>query len=277
MKQLQPHLPARLGLDDDEPCGPSIEVLSPEVLAAVRPLPVREVGEATEDDINRVEAERAEWAARKVDVIKQAAAELSVTAATAHGQRPDTTNDESASDPEPRPVIVGPSQGSSDTDATRKGKALHLVMELVDYVNPDDLDAVVAHACAAEAAGGHEAEIREWAANCLGSEAVARAVAADEMHCEVPFTVKVDDRFETGRIDLLIREGNSITVIDWKSDDIKPGEEVAKAEEHHAGQANAYVRALKIAVPDLAVMEVIFVFARTGGEAAIGLEPDALF
>ena len=255
----------------------TFEVLPPEVLAAVRRLPVREVAEATEDDINRVEAERAEWAARKVDVIKQAAAELIVTAATAHGQRPDTTNDESASDPEPRPVIVGPSQGSSDTDATRKGKALHLVMELVDYVNPDDLDAVVAHACAAEGAEEHEAEIREWAANCLGSEAVARAVAADEMHCEVPFTVKVDDHFEVGRIDLLIREGNSITVIDWKSDTVMPGEEVAQAQEYHAGQANAYVRALKIAVPGLAVMEVIFVFARTGGQAAIGLEPDALF
>ncbi len=125
---------------------------------------------------------------------------------------------------------------------------------------------------------GHAPDLVQNSQELVGiHDAVARAIAADEMHREVPFTIKVDGHFEVGRIDLLIREGGTITVIDWKSDFIEPGGEEAKAEMAHAGQANAYARALRLTVPSLPVKEVIFVFARTGGQAVIQLEPDALF
>ncbi len=264
-----------------------LEVLAPGVLDAVEALPTPVIAEPAAADVAAAESERAAWLARRADLLERAKVELEVTAASAHGERlepingeddlDDETADDSAADPEGRPGVVGRGDDESDTEATRKGKALHLVMELVDYANPGDLDAVVKHACKAEDAEGFEAEIREWVDNCLASDAVARAIAADEMHREVPFTIKVDEHFEVGRIDLLIREGATITVIDWKSDDITAGQEDAKAELAHAGQANAYARALRLTVPSLPVKEVIFVFARTGGQAVIQLEPDALF
>ena len=59
-------------------------------------------------------------------------------------------------------------------------------------------------------------------------------------------------------------------VIDWKSDRVKPGTEQAHTEAWHRHQAEAYVRALRASVPEsLHVNEVVFVYARTGGQGAI--------
>jgi ATP-dependent exoDNAse (exonuclease V) beta subunit len=110
---------------------------------------------------------------------------------------------------------------------------------------------------------------------CLASEAVRRAIAADEMHREVPFNIAIDDgeAYEVGRIDLLMREGDDLTVIDWKSDRVKPGDEQVHTESWHRHQAEAYVRALRTSLPEhMHVNEVVFVYARTGGEGTIRSE-----
>jgi ATP-dependent helicase/nuclease subunit A len=267
-----------------------LQVIPADVLAAVEALPVPEVGNVPADEVAAAEAEREGWQHRRGALIELASAELSVTAATAHGAgaEPDAPvsgeddllddsreRDGVAADGEsPASPLSGPPRDDSDTEATRKGRALHLVMEIIDYADPGDLDAAVAHACAEEGAEGHEAEVRQWVDACLSAPAVARAIAADEVHREVPFTIATGEgdaeAYEVGRIDLLLREGDDLTVIDWKSDRVEPGDEQAHTEAWHRHQAEAYVRALRASLPDdLHVNEVVFVYARTGGEGTI--------
>ena len=279
-KQVVPHLPDWAPIHHLEPAGGPVRVLAPEVLAAVEALPVGEAEEPDTGQVTAAGAGRGEWEAARRALIADASVEMLVVAATTHDadasrRNEDGLQDDSLADAEPGPVMVGRSGTSVDTEATRTGRALHLVMEWIDFAAPGDRNAIVHRACAAEGAEGHEAAVRGWVDTCLASDAVARALGADEMHREVPFTIAAGDGFEVGRIDLLIREGDEITVIDWKSDRVDPGSEQAHAEAVHRGQADAYVRALRASAPDLSVKEVIFVFARTGGEAS--LAPTGLF
>ncbi len=107
---------------------------------------------------------------------------------------------------------------------------------------------------------------------CLNSDAVTRAIAADEAWREVPYMIATDSGFESGRIDLLIREGDALAVIDWKSDSIGPDAAYAGAESQRT-QAEAYVRALE-KTTGMVVKEVIFVFARAKAEASLSDFPD---
>jgi ATP-dependent helicase/nuclease subunit A len=280
------------GADDD-----MVNVVPADELAAVEPLPGADPGEADDAAVSAAQADREAWLEDRGQLLQAASAELQVTAATAHGADREPgggedlpvsgeddlpadagADDTSAADEAPGPALTATAADDGDTEATRKGRALHLVMEIIDYEAPGDLDAAVAHACAEENATGHEAEVRAWVGACLASDAVRRAIAADEIHREVPFTIVVDEgkAYEVGRIDLLIREGDDLTVVDWKSDRVKAGDEQAHTEKWHRHQADAYVRALRASLPEqFHVNEVVFVYARTGGEGAI--RPEQLF
>ena len=282
--------PANAGLKRDD----GVHVIPPAVLDAIDPLEVAQVADASPADVEQARAERERWGQDRAALMDRASVALRQTAATQHDAQawadahPPNLEDDDLDDPveadddeQPARFVTPARPPGADSEATRKGKALHLVMELIDYSAPADLDAAVRNACLAEDAAGFEAEVRAWVDACLTSDAVRRAVAADEMHREVPFTIAIgegDERgFEVGRIDLLIREGNSVTVIDWKSDaKVKPGGEQAHTEAMHRGQADAYVRALRASLPDdLHVGEVVFVYARTGGQGVI--RPEGLF
>ena len=102
---------------------------------------------------------------------------------------------------------------------------------------------------------------------CLAAPVVARALSADELWREVPYTVRVADGYATGRIDLLFLEGGELVVADWKSDAMGPAG-VAAAAETHRPQAEAYSRAIA-AVSGLRVKEIVFVFPRAGSECAV--------
>jgi ATP-dependent exoDNAse (exonuclease V) beta subunit len=102
---------------------------------------------------------------------------------------------------------------------------------------------------------------------CLASPVVARALAANELLREVPYTLRVEDGYATGRIDLAFREDDELVVADWKSDSVGPGA-VEVAAESHRPQAEAYVRALEDTT-DMRVNEVVFVFPRARAERAI--------
>ena len=73
-------------------------------------------------------------------------------------------------------------------------------------------------------------EVLEMARACLASPVVARALAADELWREVPYTRRVADGYATGRIDLVFREGDELVVADWKSDSVGPDGVEAAAE-----------------------------------------------
>jgi ATP-dependent exoDNAse (exonuclease V) beta subunit len=110
-------------------------------------------------------------------------------------------------------------------------------------------------------------EVLEMARACLASPVVARALAADDIWREVPYTLRVADGYSTGRIDLVFREGGQLVVADWKSDSVGPAA-VADAAELHRPQAQAYAKALEASTGSR-VEEVVFVFPRAKSEASV--------
>jgi ATP-dependent exoDNAse (exonuclease V) beta subunit len=130
-----------------------------------------------------------------------------------------------------------------------------------------DLNAVTDSVCEEADVMDRRDEVLEMARRCLASESVRRAIASASYQREVPFTVLHDGGFATGRVDLLYsdEDGNGITVIDYKTDDVAADRCEAHAQEHHSGQADVYTRAVSEAT-GLAVRKVVFVFCRPGVE-----------
>jgi ATP-dependent exoDNAse (exonuclease V) beta subunit len=105
------------------------------------------------------------------------------------------------------------------------------------------------------------------ARRCLASNAVQRALAADQLVRELPFTIDTPDGpgYVNGRIDLLFRKDATWTVVDYNPD--VGGEDLglAGAAKKHEAQASAYVEAVRRITE--APADVVFVFARSGDEA----------
>jgi ATP-dependent exoDNAse (exonuclease V) beta subunit len=144
---------------------------------------------------------------------------------------------------------------------------MHKALELVDLAHPEQLDEVVPSVCLLAGIEDATDEVLELARACLASPVVSRALAADELWREVPYTRRVEDGYATGRIDLVVREGNELVVADWKSDEIAPSQADAAADGHRP-QAEAYAASLTAAT-GLSVKEVVFVFPRAGASGSL--------
>ena len=171
-----------------------------------------------------------------------------------------------------RPLVVS----SESPDATLilgegpplpLGDAVHRVMELISLPDAADLDEIAAAICAEAELDDHVDEVIKLARRCLASDAVQRALVADQLVRELPFTIEMPDGpgYVNGRIDLLFREDATWTVVDYKTDVIDEALGLAGAAKKHEAQASAYVEAVRRITG--AQAEVVFVFARTGGEA----------
>jgi ATP-dependent exoDNAse (exonuclease V) beta subunit len=209
-----------------------------------------------------VEAEltnRAAWDRARQETLRSAQAELAVHPASKdEGDSPVSAALLGADD---APVIAG------EGPPAEKGEALHKVLELVDLRNPTELEAVVSSVCQVAGIAEHMDDVLAMTRACLESDALSRARAAKELWREAPYTLRVEDGYATGRIDVIFEENSELVVIDWKSDAIGPSAVKAAADSHRA-QARAYVRALE-AVTAMPVKEVVFVFPRAKAEAAI--------
>jgi ATP-dependent helicase/nuclease subunit A len=221
-------------------------------------------GEATEETVETALAERDAWETRRAAVVAAAREELAVHPATRdEGDVPIPAALVGAGD---EPLIAA----ADESPPRLKGEALHWALEQVDLRAPGDLEEVVRAVCSVTGIADAADEVLEMARACLASPVVARALAADELWREVPYTVRVADGYATGRIDLVFREGDELVVADWKSDAVGPGVVYAAAEEHRS-QAEAYSRALGVSTGKH-VKEVVFVFARARAEASISPE-----
>jgi ATP-dependent exoDNAse (exonuclease V) beta subunit len=112
---------------------------------------------------------------------------------------------------------------------------------------------------------------------CLQSPTVQHALSTGQWWREVPFTISHTRNGETpdrapltsGRVDLVFRDGDELTVVDYKTDkDVT--EETAErfALEHHSGQGEVYAKALAAAT-GLTVREVVFVYCKAGAEVRL--------
>ena len=255
---LHDHLPYGTGVHGLEKDG--VHVVDAAELPSLPEDPVLRDPVAEAAEVEQALADRAAWIANNERVKAEASVALTITRPTDESGHRDEMDLDSTFD-WGTPLIVGARAGAE------VGQALHQVMEMVDLANPGDIGPLVKSICEAEGLAGQVADVQAMAEACLASDAVKRAVAADEAWREVPYMIATDDGFESGRIDLLIREGDELTVIDWKSDSIGP-DAVQQAAESHRGQGESYVNALE-RITGLRVKEVIFVFARAKTEYAL--------
>jgi ATP-dependent exoDNAse (exonuclease V) beta subunit len=234
-------------------------VLDPESLAPLTaddPLPRIAPPPA---EIRQALADRDAWESQRKASARVAQSELTIHPATKdEGDNPIPAAFLGADD---APLIAG------EGPPTAKGEALHRVLELVDLRAPDNLESVAASVCRQAGLEEHIHDVLAMARACLESDALARALAAEELWREVPYTMRVADGYATGRIDLVFREGDQLVVVDWKSDSIGPSS-VGAAAESHRPQAEAYARALESATAAL-VDEVVFVFPRALSESTV--------
>jgi ATP-dependent helicase/nuclease subunit A len=220
--------------------------------------------EASADAVDVALEERSGWESAQENLRATARDELAVHTATKdEGDDPIPAALAGADD---RPLIAG----GGEAPPRLKGEALHKALELVDLHAPEQLEQIVPAVCAIAGIADAADEVLEMALACLASPVVARALAADELWREVPYTLRVSDGYATGRIDLVFREGDQLVVADWKSDAVGPGTAAAAAESHRP-QAGAYVRGLERAAA-MSVAEVVFVFPRARAETSLHVE-----
>jgi ATP-dependent exoDNAse (exonuclease V) beta subunit len=231
--------------------------------SALPPLPEEQPplrADASPGAVEAALADRRTWGAARAELLRRASDALEVHPATKdEGDDPLPAPLLGADD---RPLIVG----ESSAPARLTGEALHRALELIDLVAPATIEETVRAACILAGVEEAVADVTQMVEACLASPVASRARAAAGLWREVPYTLRVDDGYATGRIDLVFREGDRLVVVDWKSDTIGPGQADAAAAAHRP-QAEAYVRALEQAT-GMRVTEVVFVFARAGEERA---------
>ena len=230
--------------------------------AAFDPLPDDDpplADEVDEAELEAALAARDEWESKRAETVKDARDELQVHPASGdEGDHPVPASLLGADD---APLIVG------DGPPAEKGEAMHKVLELIDLRDPRDVEGVTRSVCAMGGIAEHADEVLALVNACLASPVVARARQAERLWCEVPYTLRVDDGYATGRIDLVFEENGELVVVDWKSDTVAPSGAISAAESHRS-QAEAYGLALWTATRKH-VSEVVFVFPRADTEVAI--------
>jgi len=223
------------------------------------------VAPAPAEAVEAARRARAAWAAEHAETVDAAGRERAMRTAT----EPEKERE--------RPVLAmvpeedGGAVPSTGGPAAEVGEALHLVMERLDLAAPAAVERTAAAACAEMGLTAAQVpEVAAMAANCLASESARRALRSSSRHREVPFTVSgADGALIAGRVDLVFEEEDALVVVDYKTDRVLREQAPAAAEGHRA-QAMTYADALH-RITGMRVREVVFVFARPGVEAPLGV------
>jgi ATP-dependent exoDNAse (exonuclease V) beta subunit len=123
---------------------------------------------------------------------------------------------------------------------------VHNLFELVDWEEPEGVEQLAEdEAGALDLPETASAEATKMILKALRSETFQRIVRQDEYHKESPFVIAHGGTLIQGKIDVLVREGSDVSVVDFKTDRISEKEAEAKAE-HYRHQGETYARAVKL-------------------------------
>ena len=157
-------------------------------------------------------------------------------------------------------------------NAVEFGIAVHAALERVPLEDAAAIDGVCA--AVAREAGFEErlADLTACVRNGLASTIVARALRAQRILREAPFTVAAaGGGMAEGRIDLLFIEDGGVVVVDFKSDNVSAPEAAARTQQAYRAQALAYAWAAHEAT-GLPVREVVFLYVRIPHEEVIAVD-----
>ena len=132
------------------------------------------------------------------------------------------------------------------------GSMVHKALELEVYRDPAALDSLLARMLTGndqltvEERESAEARVKKLLERFAASDICRRIESADERLHEVPYTLTYKNgSAASGIIDLLIREGGSYTVIDFKTDALESEAGTRDAVDRYSGQLGRYRRALR--------------------------------
>ena len=172
-----------------------------------------------------------------------------------------------------RPDFIAREKGLT---AAERGTALHLAMQYLTLAGDHSPEAVGTELDRLEAGGfltrlQREAVDPKVPSAFFASEIGAQLLASSEIHREFKFSIlspasdygpglEGEEVLLQGVIDCWFAQGDGLTVLDFKSDRIRPGGEQARAEEYRP-QLEAYSRALERITGRKVLRRVLWFFA----------------
>ncbi len=154
------------------------------------------------------------------------------------------------------------------------GIAVHELLERIDLRRAEDIPVHARIVANKPDLAQRLDEIEMCARNVLSHDVICRALASPRYLREVAFTAPLPDANDgglaEGRVDLLFIEDNEIIVVDFKTDNVTI-EEVDARSATYRNQALVYAWAAH-RTTNLAVREVIFLYARIGRAARVPVD-----
>ncbi len=224
------------------------EVSIPDNPATGEPFRPNGTGDGSAD----TDADRTVWAQRREAVIRRASrpASLAVTALA----RIDKEEAERGE------VHYRRGRGGSTL-----GRAVHSVLQIVDLATGMNLEEISRAQAAAEGIADRWQEVASLGRTGLETPLVKRAVATGRYHREVFVSTPLEGTLFEGFIDLLFEDADGLTVVDYKTDALEAGKELAQGSERYAMQVGAYAMAVQRATGK-PVRRVVLLFLHAGVE-----------
>jgi ATP-dependent exoDNAse (exonuclease V) beta subunit len=186
-------------------------------------------------------------------------------------------------DPEPRALDdPGLAKRGVDLDqppwqkgryGTAIGRAVHAVLQTVDLVTGDGLEAAAAAQAAAEGVIGREPTITALAQSALATTTVAEAARSAGCWREVFVAQPFGETILEGYLDLLYRTPEGLVVVDYKTDQVDGADALADRAARYRLQLAAYALAVQ-RVTGERVARAMLVFCSARGPATELEVPD---
>ncbi|MET0145745.1 MAG: UvrD-helicase domain-containing protein, partial [Ilumatobacteraceae bacterium] len=149
---------------------------------------------------------------------------------------------------------------------TAIGRAVHAVLQDADLVEGGDVDRLAAAQCAAEGIFGMEERVGDLCRSALAAPIVRQAAGGAEHWRELFVVADLGGTVLEGYIDLLVRTDDGLVIVDYKTDQWRPGADQAARVARYRHQLAAYGVALGRLL-DEPVAGGMLVRCRPGGPA----------
>jgi ATP-dependent exoDNAse (exonuclease V) beta subunit len=170
---------------------------------------------------------------------------------------------------------IGHAGGAGSPAAKRRalalGSAVHAVLERIDLGTGRRADMLSEEASDRAGYPDLAREVESLVLKAIQSRIIKEAIAAPRCFREMPFAAAGDGYLTEGRIDLVFESGGTLTVVDFKTDDVATEPEIASRVAAYEAQALIYARAMT-QVTGLPVDRVVFLFIRPGVEKTVKVD-----
>jgi ATP-dependent helicase/nuclease subunit A len=123
---------------------------------------------------------------------------------------------------------------------TSIGRAVHAVLQDADLVHGVDIDRLAVAQCAAEGIFGLEQRVADLCRSALGAPIVAAAAGGAQHWRELFVVAELGTTVLEGYIDLLVRTPAGLVIVDYKTDQWRPGTDQASRVARYRHQLAAY-------------------------------------